>query len=146
MILVENLELDRRGEETPRTECICQASLKLKVCVLWCPPALERALQVVWVDSDPDAESNRVSAREPYRQERPDERPDAGDLHHHRLVGARPAHPRSLGELAVGKIEDGIRQAVADVTLVFVDFATACRALGAHAQTLFAQRPGTSLC
>lgn len=91
------------------------------------------------MNADPDAEPHRVAARQPHRQQGPDERADAGDLHHDRLVGVWATHPGAVGPFAIRLIENGVGQRVANVALVLVDRATTGRAYRTrHAETLLA--------
>ena len=77
------------------------------------------------MNSRPDAVSHRVLPHEPDDEQRADERADAGDLHHHRRLGAFVAEPCTRNAVLFPAIENGVGEAEPDLAVVGIDRAPA---------------------
>lgn len=118
-------QADGGGQQSPRRDRVGQRAFQPQILVLRFPLDAESALEITAMNSHPDAVSHRVLPHEPDDEQRADERADAGDLHHHRRLGAswlsHAPGTRSCSPL----LRTGSGEAEPDLAVVGIDRAPA---------------------
>ena len=93
------------------------------------------------MNPDPQPVGHRVLCHQPDDKQGAHERANAGDLHHHRRLGAFMAKPRAGSIFPFRAIENRFGQAEPDLTVVGIDRAPAhLTSLSLHSPTLAHRR------
>ena len=129
---VQDFEVDWSGEQAPFRQGIRQAAAGLETGVAGIPPDVVGALQVVGVETNPDAERYGLAATQVDWKQGSEECALVGDHHHDRAIRIGFGLPNAICALGIGKLQNRVRETETDVAIALVS-RVSTDAAGCHA-------------